>query len=102
MDRCCPCACAHPWRARGQDKCGHGHPQLDESECVACSNFKPLHAYYERPPADRFSEDACEWECYPGERPADETCPLSTGRGTRRVQLVREGGRGGGGGVLPG
>jgi len=29
----------------------------------------------------------------------DETCPVSTGGGTRRVQLVREG-RGGGGGVL--
>jgi hypothetical protein len=26
----------------------------------------------------------------------DETCPVSTGRGTRRVQLVREGGEGGG------
>jgi hypothetical protein len=26
----------------------------------------------------------------------DETCPVSTGRGTRRVQLVREGGGGGG------
>jgi len=26
----------------------------------------------------------------------DETCPFSTGRGTRRVQLVREGGGGGG------
>ena len=27
----------------------------------------------------------------------DETCPVSTGGGTRRVQSVREGGRGGGG-----
>ena len=27
----------------------------------------------------------------------DETRPVSTGRGTRRVQLVKEGGRGGGG-----
>ena len=31
---------------------------------------------------------------------ADETRPLSTGRGTRRVQLVREGGRGGGADAL--
>ena len=33
----------------------------------------------------------------------DETCPFSTGRGTRRVQLVRKGrgGGGGGGGHLP-
>ena len=29
-------------------------------------------------------------------RPRDETRPLSTGRGTRRVHLVREGGGGGG------
>ena len=32
--------------------------------------------------------------CDPRER--DETCPISTGGGTRRVQLVREGGGGGG------
>ena len=30
-------------------------------------------------------------------RARDETCPVSTGRGTRRVQSVREGGGGGGG-----
>jgi len=46
-------------------------------------------------PQLRLSGGLCERQY--GRR--DETCPVSTGGGTRRVQSVREGGRGGVGGV---
>jgi hypothetical protein len=71
-----------------------------------CSN----HWWWGEPEVIRKDKKALSFQvrqqppCFPSGRSAprawvaDETCPVSTGRGTRRVQLVREG-RGGGGGI---
>jgi len=73
---------------RGAGGRGAAHEQADDA--LPCLHAAQLQGSLHSGSGFRARVQFCPSE--------DETCPVSTGGGTRRVQLVREGGGGGSGG----